>query len=273
MRRARVAGLLLSAAVAGVACEHRPVADPTGARPTAQLHVRLPAVDRARFRSVSVWLGRPLGEPSRPLVLHLTGDSGRHGLDLRIFTAVTGWGYPVALVSSPAWVDTLPDGVATRASLARDIDVLEREAARAAGVPEGEPFVLLGQSRGAGLAVEAATDEVLRGRLHGVVALGLCPEEERLRGSEGIPRPYSDAALFDDLPLEVIQSTRDGHLSAADARRALGPDTALHVLHAIEAENHTFVGGREALLEQLRVSLDGVATGAAAPPGRRSSRR
>ena len=269
-----MAGLLLAAAVAGVACEHHPVADPTRATPTAKLRVRLPRVGYARWRAVSVSFARPLGEPSRPLVLHLTGDSGRHGLDLQLFTAVTGWGYPVALVSSPAWADTLPGGVASRASLARDLDVVARAAARVAGVPEEEPFVLLGQSRGAGLAVEAAGDDGLRRRLRGVVALGLCPEEEKVQAPDGVGRPYRDVPLVGELPLELIQSTRDHHLSAAGARLALGPDTSLRVLHAIEAESHTFVGGREALLDQLRASLERVSTSAAAaPPARPPSGR
>ncbi len=272
MSPGRFAALLLAGTLAGAGCEHRPVADPARATPSARLRVRLPGVGRARWRSVSVWVARPLGEASRPLVLHLTGDSGRHGLDLQLFTAVTRWGYPVAVLSSPAWVDTLADGVATRECLARDLDVVARAAARTTGVPEEERVVLLGQSRGAGLAVEAAADAALRERLRGVVALGLCPEEERVRGRDGVGRPYRDRALLAGLPLEVIQSTRDHYMSAADARKAFGPDTDIHVLHPIEANSHTFVGDREALVEQLRASLDRVATGVAAPPGRRSSR-
>jgi len=231
-------------------------------------------VSYARFRTVTVWVARPLGEPSRPLVLHMTGDSGRHGLDLQLFTAVTGWGYPVALVSSPGWIDTLPGAVASRASLARDLDVVARAAAAAVGAPEEDRFVILGQSRGAGLAVEAAGDDELRRRLRGVVALGLCPEEEKVRGPDGVGRPYRDAALLGDLPFELIQSTRDHHLAAANARLALGPDTTARFFHAIEAESHTFVGGREALLDQLRVSLERVSTSAApAPRARRPSGR
>jgi dienelactone hydrolase len=143
-------------------------------------------------------------------------------------------------------------GVATRAELARDLVLVARAAARAVGVPEDERVVLLGQSRGAGLVVEAAADDALRGGVYGVVALGLCPDEERVRGPEGGGRPYRDAALLAGLPLEVIQSTRDHYM--------------------IAAEGHTFVGGRDALLEQLRISLDRVATGAEAPPARRPSR-
>ncbi len=273
MSRARLAALLLAAAVAGVGCEHHPVADPTRATPTARLRVRLPRVGYARWRAVSVSFARPLGEPSRPLVLHLTGDSGRHGLDLQIFTAVTGWGYPVALVSSPGLIDTFPGGVASRAGVAGDLDVVARAAARVAGVPEEEPFVLLGQSRGAGLAVEAAGDDGLRRRLNGVVALGLCPEEEKVQAPDGVGRPYRDMALLGNLPLELIQSTGDHYLSAAGARLALGPDTSLRVLHAIEAESHTFVGGREALLDQLRASLDRVSSSAAPAPRARPPSR
>jgi fermentation-respiration switch protein FrsA (DUF1100 family) len=270
--RGRRAALLVSAVLAGAGCEHRPTADPTRAMPSARVQVRLPRLGSARWRTVNVWAARPLGHPSRPLVLHLTGDSGRHGLDLQLFTAVRGWGYPVALLSSPAWIETLPDGVATRAELARDLVLVARAAARAVGVPEDERVVLLGQSRGAGLVVEAAADDALRGGVYGVVALGLCPDEERVRGPEGGGRPYRDAALLAGLPLEVIQSTRDHYMSAADARRAFGPDTGVRALHPIAAEGHTFVGGRDALLEQLRISLDRVATGAEAPPARRPSR-
>jgi hypothetical protein len=259
MTQGRSALLLLAGALAGGACQHRPVADPATAMPSAPLRLRLPELRYAKWRSLSVWIARPLGDPRRPLVLHLTGDSGRHGLDLRLFTAVTRWGYPIATLASPDWIDTLPDGVATRESLARDLDVVARAAARATGVPEDEPVVLLGLSRGAGLAVEAAAEAALRMRLRGVVALGLCPREERVRGSEGVGRPYRDKTLLAGLPLEVIQSTRDRYMSAAAARKAFGPDTDLHALHPIEAASHTFVDGREALLEQLRISLEHVA--------------
>ena len=248
------------------------MADPARATPSARLRVRLPGVGRARWRSVSVWVARPLGEASRPLVLHLTGDSGRHGLDLQLFTAVTRWGYPVAVLSSPAWVDTLADGVATRECLARDLDVVARAAARATGVPEEERVVLLGQSRGAGLAVEAAADAALRERLRGVVALGLCPRRSGCGGATASGGPIATGRSSPACRSRSSSPRRDRYMSAADARKAFGPDTDLHVLHPIEANSHTFVGGREALLEQLRTSLDRVATGAAAPPGRRSSR-
>lgn len=250
--------LLLAGALVG-ACQHRPVADPAMAEPSTPLTVRLPDLRHAKHRSLTVWVARPLGGPARPLVLHLTGDSGRHGLDLQLFTAVTRWGYPIVVLASPDWIATLPDGVATRTSLARDLDAVARAAAGATGVPQDDRVVLLGLSRGAGLAVEGAGEAGLRARLHGVVALGLCPREERVQEREGIGRPYRDKALLAGLPLEVIQSTRDHYIGAAAARKAFGPDANLHALHAIEATSHTFVDGREALLAQLQISLERVA--------------
>jgi hypothetical protein len=251
--------VLLAAGLVAGGCQHRPVADPTTATPSVRLRVRLPPVRYATRRTVGVWIARPLGGPPRPLVLHLTGDSGCHGLDLELFTAVTRWGYPVAVLASPDFIDTFIDGVTTRGSLARDLDTVARAAARATGVSESEPVVLLGLYRGAGLAVEAAADAAFRPRLRGVVALGLCSREERVWDSGGMGRPYREIALLESLPLEVIQSTHDHYLGAAGAREAFGPDTGLRVLHPIDARSHTFVGGRPALLEQLRISLDRVA--------------
>jgi pimeloyl-ACP methyl ester carboxylesterase len=205
---------------------------------------------------VELWIARPLGEPQRPLVFHLTGDSGRHGLDLLLFTALTRWGYPVATVASPAWANTLPDRVATPRALAADLDLLSRTAARAAGLPEDRSFVLLGHSRGAGLAVEAASEPPLSSRLLGVVALGLCDVEELVHRGQHASRPYRDREFLGALPLEVIQSTHDRYMDAAAARAVFGPDREYQRLHAIEARSHTFAGNREAPLDQLRDSLE-----------------
>lgn len=255
----RIAGLLCAAALVTAGCQHQPIADPAAAAPTVRLKVRLPDLGDAKGRALEVWIARPLGKPSGPLVLHLTGDSGRHGLDLQLFTAVTRWGYPVAVFGSPDWIDTFPKEIATRPSLARDLDVIARAVARATGVSDDQRVVLLGQSRGAGLAVEAAAEPSMRERLFGVVALGLCPDEEHVWVNDGIGRPYRDKALVAALPIEVIQSTRDHYMSAAAARKAFGPDTELHALHPIEADGHTFGGGRDAMLDQLKASLDRVA--------------
>lgn len=255
----RAARLLLAAALGGAGCQHLPVADPATSAPVTRLSVRLPDLGEAKGRTLEVWSARPLGKAAGPLVLHLTGDSGRHGLDLQLFTSVTRWGYPVAIFGSPDWIETFPREMATRPSLARDLDTVARAVARAMSLPEDARVVILGQSRGAGLAVEAAAEASLRERLFGVVALGLCPDEEHVWVNDGIGRPYRDKALLAALPIEVIQSTHDQYMSASAARKAFGPDTGLHALHPIEATGHTFGGGRDAMLEQLEASLARVA--------------
>jgi hypothetical protein len=254
-RRDVTRGLLAASALAAVSCQSRPVADPSTASPTTRVDVRLSDLAAARPRSVRLWLSTPHEAGGRPLVLHMTGDGGAHGLDLLLFTALTRWSYPVALVSSPAWAGTLVGGHSTPEALARDLDRMARAAARAGGLSEQRPFVLFGLSRGAGLAVEAAGEKPLRGRVTGVVALGLCGREEYVWRDRRSGGPYDDLARLGALTLEVVQSTRDRYMSAADARAAFGPDTSTRSLHAIEARSHTFVGGREALLEQLERSL------------------
>jgi pimeloyl-ACP methyl ester carboxylesterase len=189
----------------------------------------------------------------------MTGDSGFHGLDLLLFRSVTGWGYPVVGMPSPGWsatlVDGTIDGTTTPEVLARDLERVVAAGSRALGLADDAPVILLGLSRGAGLAVEAATSPALRRRLRGVVVLGLCPHEERLQRAGRVAQPYSDKPLLAGLPLEVIQSTEDRYLGAAAAREAFGPDTDLQRLHPIAATSHTFQGGRDALLVQLEQSL------------------
>jgi hypothetical protein len=58
-----------------------------------------------------------------------------------------------------------------------------------------------------------------------------------------------------DVPLSVIQSTRDNYLPADAARALFGTDTPIRQLHAIEARNHSFAGARQALYATLRSSL------------------
>lgn len=249
------------------------MADPLTAAPSFRVDVRLPDDAAERPRAVRLRVATPRASTGHPLVLHLTGDGGAHGLDLELFTALTRWGYPVAVLSSPSWAATLVGARSAPADLARDLDRMARAAAKAAGLPEDAPFVLFGLSRGAGLAVEAAGEAPLRGRLAGVVALGLCPREEYVWRGGRSGRPYLDKEALGGLPLEVLQSTRDHYESAAEARTAFGPDTASRALHAIEARSHTFVDGRETLLAQLQVSLERVAGPPRADTGASASRR
>jgi len=63
--------------------------------------------------------------------------------------------------------------------------------------------------------------------------------------------PYRDLNRLLSVPVEVVQSTRDGYVAAADARQLFGPDTATRRLVAIEASNHSFGGARDALYAEM----------------------
>ncbi len=63
----------------------------------------------------------------------------------------------------------------------------------------------------------------------------------------------------------VIQSTNDEYVTAADARRLLGPDARARRLQAIEARNHSFTDARDALYEAVTQSLLWVASHSATP--------
>jgi fermentation-respiration switch protein FrsA (DUF1100 family) len=133
------------------------------------------------------------------------------------------------------------------------------DAARASlQMPFSSPVVLVGVSRGADLAVVAAGESGLQSELAGVVAMGLTREEEyvhRRRGPTVAFDLYGSLPRLGDIPLSVIQSTRDNYLPADDARMLFGEDTPRRTLHPIDAKNHSFAGARPALYSTLRTSL------------------
>jgi hypothetical protein len=59
-----------------------------------------------------------------------------------------------------------------------------------------------------------------------------------------------------DLPLAVVQSTRDKYLRAADARVLLGPDGPRRWLQIVDARNHSFGGARRQLYAAVQRALD-----------------
>ncbi len=74
------------------------------------------------------------------------------------------------------------------------------------------------------------------------------PELVMLDNYEYLPR-------LRNLPLSIIQSTHDDYLPAEEARRLLGPDSALRQLKPIRAKNHSFTDAREPLYLELQASL------------------
>ena len=230
----------------------------------------------ATFERQTVLEGRPLavhlrrgdGAHANALVLYATGDGGWRGKDRDVYQQMGSWGYATAGFSAPEYLAHLPGdaGTTTPARVGRDIAQLAGMARQALLLPETTPVTLVGVSRGADLMVVAAGQPGLQPELSGVVAMGLTREEEyvrRRRQPEVALDLYTYLPRLGQLPVSVIQSTRDRYLSAADARRLFGSDTPVRRLHPVVARNHSFAGARPRLYALLHDSL--VWVGAAGP--------
>ncbi len=205
-----------------------------------------------------------------PLLLYATGDGGWRSLDRTIFAQLSEWGYPVAGINSGAYLKSLGySGETTPVRLAKDFLRIIDYARTSMKLAPDTPVVLVGLSRGSGLHVVAGSNPMLRRQLQGIVALALTKEEEHVKRSRRrrgvIPpgTPKRELVVIDTyeqlqqlaIPIEVIQSTRDHYLSAADARERFGPDTGSRRLVAVDARNHGFRSAHDAVLTQLRSAL------------------
>jgi fermentation-respiration switch protein FrsA (DUF1100 family) len=118
--------------------------------------------------------------------------------------------------------------------------------------------------------VAAAGEAALQPLLAGVVAVALTREEEyvqRPKRRRNAPRAAPEMVMLDNyeylprlrsLPLSIIQSTHDDYLPAEEARRLIGPDSALRQLHPIVSKNHSFSDARDPMYAQLQASLSWV---------------
>jgi hypothetical protein len=205
---------------------------------------------------------------SHPLLVYATGDGGWHRKDLSVYHQMVAWGYPIVGFDAHDYVTHLGAMPSTTpARLAGDYEKIIMLAKDALRLPADYPVVLVGVSRGAGLSVVAAGQRSLRSTLSGVVAVALTREEEyvkrrrlRLRGPR--PRERVMVAVYEylprlaDVPLAVIQSTRDNYLPAADARALFGKDTPRRWFQPVQARNHSFGGARPQLYQSMERSLD-----------------
>ena len=197
------------------------------------------------------------GSVPNMLLFHVTGDSGWYGLDPVFFDTMAGRGHAIAGVSARALRARLEAlGVeATPARLGEEyLRLIDAAGARLSLAP-GTPVIITGLSRGAGLAVVAASQPQVSQRIAGVLVMGLTAVEGTVRPAEA---PF---ALLDRIgcPLVLLQSTHDRHVPAAEARRLFGPDVQDRKLVAIEAQGHTFGGNREELFTQVEAGLDWIA--------------
>lgn len=258
--------LLLAWALSGLACMSRPPTLEPGTR--SNLFVRDATLDTER---IELHMVRPERAGGRPLLLYATGDGGWRSADRGLFQHLATWGYPVAGLSAPHYLEHLGFEATTPAHVARDYRQIIAFAKHELELPAETPTVLVGFSRGSGLAVVAAGQSELRPLLGGLLAVALGDEEEYVRddGTRGAMtprhlsdrllatmRPYDVLAGLDHLPLAVIQSTQDGYLPAAAARELFGPDDEWRRFYPVRARNHTFADARDALYEQARVALE-----------------
>jgi len=142
------------------------------------------------------------------------------------------------------------------------------QAKRELGLPDNTPTIFIGFSRGSNLVVFAAGEPDLQRHLLGGIAVALTREEENLMppnpairsptvqtDSIGCLQSYPATQRLGTLPLAVIQSAGDKYVHAKESRRLLGPDTPMRRLFEVDAENHSFKGGHEALLRNLDNAL------------------
>jgi hypothetical protein len=206
---------------------------------------------------------------SRPLLVYATGDGGWHRKDLAAYRHLVSSGDPIVGFDAHDYVTHLGASEATTpARLAADYVRIIQAARAALNLPADRPVVLVGVSRGAGLSVVAAGQRVLRPSISGVVAVALTREEEYVkwfrrlrrrapRGSAPVMvEVYEYLPRLADLPIAVVQSTRDNYLPAAAARALFGPDTPHRWFQPIVARNHSFGGARAQLYQAMLRSLD-----------------
>jgi hypothetical protein len=202
-----------------------------------------------------------------PLLVFATGDGGMRRKDLDTYRHLAESGYPIVGFDARDYVTHLgADATTTPAKLAADYQRIIDTARQVLHVSAAYPVVLVGVSRGAGLSVVAAGQRALSRSLTGVVAVALTQEEEyvrwfrRHRGGDDADRGvtvdiYEYLPHLGNLPLAVIQSTRDNYLPAAAARVLFGPDTTHRRFRAIDAGNHSFKGARSELYDAMRAAV------------------
>jgi hypothetical protein len=255
--------------IAGTSCAPRPV-----------LPGRAPAVHE---RTVHVALHGALltlhladprrgGAAALPLVLYASGDGGWFGAAVGMFRTIAAGGYPAVGFSTRSLLKIEQAGHSPLSGdqIAESYRAILETSRSALALPPDAPAVLTGWSRGASLAVLAAAEPETDRGITGVVAIGL-PRDERLDvepGNDGDPTapshghaPAHELLMYPLLARiaprrsAVVQASGDRYLPAAQARALFGDDTGLRHFFAVDADNHRFGGGRDALRQALLDAL------------------
>ncbi len=261
----RILPVILLIFLAGCTC-HVAVPDPTN---TSQTRDRITLYRHP----LELRLSKPQSLlNSDVLVVYATGDGGWRGLDQTLFEWISAWDYPVVGFSSKNYLKNLGyvRDTTTPRRLVRDFEKIIQFSEQKLDMPLSTRIVLVGLSRGAGLAVVAAGEGELKSNLAGVIAIALTKEEEHVvryrrrsqtqseqqRREVVMIQTYEYLPRIDSVPVMVIQSTNDGYLTADAARALFGPDTEMKKLLSINAKNHRFTGGCPDLCNGTKNSLD-----------------
>jgi hypothetical protein len=245
-------------------------------------HVDRDASSTPRIFSTTTTLGNQpfdlhLAAPSHPrapdvLVLYASGDGGWFGAAIDMFRAVGDAGfYAVGLSTRTLLHLKLPTGQPrTVTEVGEDYKVILDRASEVLHLPPQSRVILTGWSRGASLAVLAASARHAPANLAGVVAIGLAAHENLGVSSDTDDDPEDTPAVHDASTLDmysligqlapsrcaVIQATGDRYLQASRARELFGPDTELRRFYEVPAKNHRFSGGAEGFVAALRGALE-----------------
>ena len=239
--------------------------------------------ERVRFlgRSMDLWCAKP-ANPRSPtfLIIFASGDGGMHGVSKATYKHMADQGYYVGAYSSRQALKRVKSTgqFMSFPEAASSISRLMQEARRLLGLPESTPVVVSGISRGASMVVFAAGEPSLQPRICGAVAIALTRESDYMnppppgeRGSsiqldkKGRILLYPALARLGSIPIAVIESMHDSYVNAAESRRLMGPDTPTRRLYEVQADNHSFGGGREQLFRDLDEALSWIASTIKAP--------
>ena len=220
-----------------------------------------------QIRGQSVTL-RIYGKEGGAPVVVASGDGGWLHLGPRTAELLARSGYFVVGLDSKQYLSVFTSGSVTLKpeDVPGDFKLL---ADYAASKGNGTKPVLVGVSEGAGLAVLAAADALLKPAVSGVVGLGLPDINElgwRWRDAiiyltHKVPNEptFSVEQIIDrvaPLPLAALHATGDEFVSVPTIRRIMAKAREPKKLWVIEASDHQFSGNQKEFEARLREALD-----------------
>jgi alpha-beta hydrolase superfamily lysophospholipase len=210
---------------------------------------------------------RLYGARGGPVAVVASGDGGWIHLGPYVAEFLAGKGYFVVGLDSKAYLSSFTKGETTlsTADVPGDFAALVSFAARGSGAPP----ILVGVSEGAGLTVLAATADGIKGKVAGILVLGLPDKNElgwRFRDSiiyvtKGVPKEplFSAADVIGNvapLPIAAIHSTKDEFVPVDQIRQVMDRALEPKQLKLIEASDHRFSGSEAELNRQVLSAIE-----------------